>query len=538
MNNNATTLLLSILFLTVPVSAFGQQESQPDDLALYVDWLEKESRDSAYHTASRDFEKSGAVATVEDGIPVSSGESFGNQQVAELAALSATFTKAFWVEKDYDGAFYIGFQLEEKLPKVSDNDYPHKRRDYFKLGEAYYLFLDNHKSIALLEKALAPVPLSFADRTNLDALKIIGICYANIGAWQKSDDYFRATLLSNNLVLDRPLYNAYAISHLGCNAMLTGYYDRALRLSTAVWPALRQTDDYGHLAGMCYCRGRSHLQKGDFKQASTWADSLIYFAHKDQYNQTKRIKQAYLLKADYYTAMGDARQAKIYNDSLVGVYVTGERENTSQHVIRAAQKYNNLKIAMQSAQLSARRTYIIIASVIALLCLVVSFIIWSLYRKKNAAYKALAIKAEEWAGKDEVVLPLPSKPCAEVTPEDKRIMSLLEGEMQKHAYREEGLTVEMLADRIGIHRNALSHAINRTTAGNYNAYINSFRIKEAVRIISQTSRKELYIDELYERVGFGSRSSFSRVFKQFTGLSPLELQKQEGKNSSLPDFNV
>ena len=67
------------------------------------------------------------------------------------------------------------------------------------------------------------------------------------------------------------------------------------------------------------------------------------------------------------------------------------------------------------------------------------------------------------------------------------------------------------------------------TGGNFNQYINSYRVKEAVRIISTTEHTKLYIDELYERVGFGNRVSFYRAFKQFTGLSPLEYWKRAGK---------
>ena len=109
------------------------------------------------------------------------------------------------------------------------------------------------------------------------------------------------------------------------------------------------------------------------------------------------------------------------------------------------------------------------------------------------------------------------------TADDNRIMLLVKKEMStRYAYRETDLTAELLADRLGIHRNTLSHAINRATDYNFSQYVNSFRIKEAIRIMQKKNLDEIRIDEIYERVGFGSRTSFYRAFKQFTGLTPAE----------------
>lgn len=110
--------------------------------------------------------------------------------------------------------------------------------------------------------------------------------------------------------------------------------------------------------------------------------------------------------------------------------------------------------------------------------------------------------------------------------DDFRIMACIHKEMTvKHAYRETRLTIDVLAGRLGIHRNKLSKAVNCVSGLNFNQYVNSFRIEEAIQIISGTHHKDLYIDELYEKVGFGNRTSFYRAFKQSTGVSPRDFQK-------------
>lgn len=116
------------------------------------------------------------------------------------------------------------------------------------------------------------------------------------------------------------------------------------------------------------------------------------------------------------------------------------------------------------------------------------------------------------------------------TPEDNRIMELLTREMKKqHAYREAGLTAELLAHRLGIHRNALAHAISKKTGNNFSHFINSYRIREAVRLLSSPGDNKIYLDEVYEQVGFNNRTTFYRSFKQFTGLSPVEFLRNHEK---------
>lgn len=61
-------------------------------------------------------------------------------------------------------------------------------------------------------------------------------------------------------------------------------------------------------------------------------------------------------------------------------------------------------------------------------------------------------------------------------------------------------------------------------------FINRKRIeKSAIHLINQ---KEITITEVAEKVGFSNLSSFSRAFKKFYGISPIEFQKQSPKKYS------
>lgn len=207
---------------------------------------------------------------------------------------------------------------------------------------------------------------------------------------------------------------------------------------------------------------------------------------------------------------------------------------TSEHIILLGeQELRKEEIKIKNRHI-IRQKYIISFTTISLVLAIGALLISiRFYREKSAAYIMLAQKAKGWA--EEPIQYLPPVNVYEtkennrkeaVTGEEVRIMSLAEGEMcLNYAYRDPDLTLELFAKHLGVNRNALSKAINRSEGSNFNQYVNSYRIKEAVRLISQKGHKDLYIEELYEKVGFGSRTSFYRIFKQFTGLSPAEFQK-------------
>ncbi len=54
------------------------------------------------------------------------------------------------------------------------------------------------------------------------------------------------------------------------------------------------------------------------------------------------------------------------------------------------------------------------------------------------------------------------------------------------------------------------------------ARLNQERVRSAIAKITATDKKQLHIDEIFETVGFRSKASFYREFKQYTGKTPKE----------------
>ncbi len=68
----------------------------------------------------------------------------------------------------------------------------------------------------------------------------------------------------------------------------------------------------------------------------------------------------------------------------------------------------------------------------------------------------------------------------------------------------------------------LSRIFKASTGFTFVEYLNSMRIREAQRLLLETSDSIAIIGE---KVGCGSASNFGRVFKKITTLSPLAYQK-------------
>lgn len=458
-------------------------------------------------------------------------------KVMEAHCRHLMFHSSFY-SYNYARAFANASKLADVLDHVGDG-YPLKRMRYIHIGTAYYTFRDYERAYRFLHKALAcepKQPLFLDTKEVVYAFNFLASYHKIKGDLDSAAYYHRQIITYPGRENLDPVSLDIAICNLGTIEMGKSNYDQAIAMLEVGAENMKYNPaQCGFVYGAYIAIGECMVAKGDLPAAKRYIEKVTSVFNETQIAfSLNTMKAMYELKAKYYSRLGQHDKANLYIDSMLVATVNRQEINGQNTILLGEQQLKEAEIDRQRERISNQRNIIFFVLSILVLISAGLVILVRFYRKRNAAYKVLAIKAQEWAANTDE--PSACKPCTEVTQEDKHIMLLLESEMQNHLYRESGLTTEMLADRLGIHRNALSHAINSTTGGNFNTYINGFRIREAVRIISQTSRKDLYIDELYERVGFGSRSSFSRIFKQFTGLAPLEFQKQGEEDPKITEF--
>ncbi|MEM7367490.1 MAG: helix-turn-helix domain-containing protein [Bacteroidota bacterium] len=110
--------------------------------------------------------------------------------------------------------------------------------------------------------------------------------------------------------------------------------------------------------------------------------------------------------------------------------------------------------------------------------------------------------------------------------QDEIFQSLKQIMREEQLYKEPDLTLPTLAKRLNMTRRNLSQLINQKTGGNFNLFINQYRIEEAKRLLSDSSFDHLNMLGIAMEAGFNSKATFFAVFKKIEGLSPGAYKQQ------------
>ncbi|WP_418132885.1 helix-turn-helix domain-containing protein [Variovorax sp. 375MFSha3.1] len=112
--------------------------------------------------------------------------------------------------------------------------------------------------------------------------------------------------------------------------------------------------------------------------------------------------------------------------------------------------------------------------------------------------------------------------------EDRLADSLHHAMAVEHAYRSEDLSIAALAARLSVPEYRLRRLINqRLGHRNFNAYVNGFRLAEAMAALADPSKRELPVLTIALTAGFQSIGPFNRAFKAATGLTPTEFRRKK-----------
>lgn len=94
----------------------------------------------------------------------------------------------------------------------------------------------------------------------------------------------------------------------------------------------------------------------------------------------------------------------------------------------------------------------------------------------------------------------------------------------------EPITVSMAAEMMNLNPYHFCKAFKKTTGSTLIEYVNYIRINEAARLLSGSG---LTVTEIAERIGCGNPNYFTKLFKQYKGLSPSQWRKETAGLSTL-----
>ncbi len=92
-------------------------------------------------------------------------------------------------------------------------------------------------------------------------------------------------------------------------------------------------------------------------------------------------------------------------------------------------------------------------------------------------------------------------------------------------FKDPDLTLDELANQLGVHPNYLSQVINSRENKTFYDLINEQRVNAFIRNITLPSSQQYTMLAIALDCGFNSKASFNRNFKKYTGLTPSEFLK-------------
>lgn len=105
----------------------------------------------------------------------------------------------------------------------------------------------------------------------------------------------------------------------------------------------------------------------------------------------------------------------------------------------------------------------------------------------------------------------------------------------ERAYRQEGLTIGSLAQRLGMPEYRLRRLINQALGyRNFNSFLNHYRIEEVKAALVDPAQAAVPILTMALDAGFSSLGPFNRAFKAETGLTPSEYRQAGAPGVAAP----
>lgn len=107
--------------------------------------------------------------------------------------------------------------------------------------------------------------------------------------------------------------------------------------------------------------------------------------------------------------------------------------------------------------------------------------------------------------------------------EEVKLYAQLRALMEKDFhYLNPNLTLKVVADLLATNTKYLSQVVNNQTGCNFQQFINSYRVEDAKKKITSDEFTNLTLYGIALQCGFKNKSTFYKVFKEFTDQTPRE----------------
>lgn len=383
------------------------------------------------------------------------------------------------------------------------------------------------------KEKLNPGAIRNAERGYLNSLHQLAVCYRNIKDYKKADSVINVGLHFSKIE-QFPSEKAYLTKCKGISEYHYKNYNSAITLLQKSLPILKKDDDFYWSSVSDFYIGKSYLGLGKEALAIEQFEKVDSIFQKRQFIVPELLEN-YNFLIKYYQNQKNMEKELEYSKKLLKADSILNRD--FKYLSAKIHKDYDREILEESkTKLEARNkwgfgTMVILIAVL----LIIALLAWKFY--KNG--KQIKLKYLELENK----LQQQNKPASlfyeNISSYGKPVLSedvfddlqnkLREFEKSER-FKENGLTIDRLANILHTNKYYLSQYINDVKGVNFSKYLSTLRINYITRLMYEDPHYlQLKIQGLADECGIGSRQNFSDLFQEINGIRPTDFIKQRRK---------
>ena len=380
-----------------------------------------------------------------------------------------------------------------------------------------------------------------------DSLNMI-ILLNNLGANEIDNKLDSALYYLDKAIQISKRHNDFTMQDMLNN--LASYYQN-IKLYDSAFYYFNLSLDYSKKNNMILVEATNLSELGKLYFAVNEIDSALYYINLS--NRISSENRFLDIIAKNYLTLSEIEKSKGRHEKALNHYITYTNLKDSiynaevfgeigkmQRLYEISKKNEEIEVLVIDKQLKEntiryqRIIWLITLGVLFLVTIVLA-IIFLQKRSLNKAYKILVDKNIEIVELQKNTFEENKKKPRKSALTDKDQKELLDNILNVMEKPEvicnPEFTVDKLSQLVKSNNHYVSDAINDGLKMNFPSLLNSKRIKEAQRLLSDPENKKFTIEFIASRVGFNSPNVFRRAFKENTGVNPLFYIKSVVKNN-------
>jgi len=449
---------------------------------------------------------------------------------------------------NYDKALEYYFRsliIAEKLKNITQIAYT-----LTNIGNAYFYQLNYPLALKYYTDAFNASKSLDDKKFQGIILNNLGAVYSRIGNNKKAIQYY-TDALKYYTEIDWEVGIGYTLNNIGIIYKNQGKKDSALYYFNESIKIAEESADVSSLANVSLNMADLYLNPVNFEKAWFHLSNALKYAEAIEANDIIRL--AYYSFAELYSGINNFEKAFFYQSLYLQLHDSIFNEESDKRIADMEVKYEtekkeqkiillNTEKELQEIKLSKQRNFNLFLIIFASIVLFSAIIFYFQKSVQKRANKELVKRNLELVESENELAVIESgrqyitKGISNSNPQliDEKYKSstiieeqkeelkhyILNSMIEQKLFKDKDLNLNSYSKKIEANKNHVSQVINEKFNKNFSNFINEYRVKEARRLLSDIKYHNITFEAIAYEVGFASKSSFNRVFKNITGITP------------------